>query len=222
MRYCIVTVGTGGYGRGLGRLQQSLVEQGFKGDFLSWTGYPPNSPTHQEVPYAFKLHALAEARRQGYDCALWLDCSIWAVKPVEPIFEIIEKQGYALWDASWQLGQWCHDSGLAKFGISRDNAMKMELVIGGAVGINFNYLPARVLFEDWFECSTDGFSFLGPWRNERCEMGTDPRILGHRHDMPSLTYYARSSGLNTFKAAHLFQYWTDPLLPETVLACHGM
>ena len=59
----VVTVATRQpYVRYVSRLISSLLEHGYEGAILPWiNAWPPGSPPHQEMHYAFKVHAVLEA-----------------------------------------------------------------------------------------------------------------------------------------------------------------
>jgi len=60
------------------RLIASLAHVCEPSDTCIWrNSYPPGSPTHEENPYVFKIHAFRQAIRLGYSRALWLDSSCW-------------------------------------------------------------------------------------------------------------------------------------------------
>src|SRR4051812_45026039 len=91
----IVNVGINGwYATGSERLERSLIFNGFGGQILTFKNeYPPNSPRHEENPYAFKIFAIEEAINRGFDTMLLLDSSFWAIKDCTPIFDIIADRG---------------------------------------------------------------------------------------------------------------------------------
>ncbi len=131
MKRCVINVAAGAwYPRGQDRLRASLQGVGFQGDFVSWRDtWPPGSPPHFALPYGFKSYAFQQAVSQGYETILWLDCSCWAVRPLEPLFDHIEQEGHVLsrekdpraqnWEG-WTAGQWLKDEALANLGITRD------------------------------------------------------------------------------------------------------
>jgi len=94
------------FSRGLARIREDLQRLDFSGDFLAWDQrYPMGSPTQEQAAYAYKPFCLDEVRRQGHRWVLWLDASIRIEKPLEPLFEIIEKDGYLIFEASHSVGE---------------------------------------------------------------------------------------------------------------------
>ena len=137
MKRCILNVAVGGwYPRGQARLRDSLKQHGFQSDFLCWCDqWPPGSPPHQDVPYAFKSYAFQEAVRRGYESIFWLDASCWAIRPVEPMFDEMEAQGHLFSAEGSVVGNWIKDEALAIFGLSRDDAMKIPMIGGMFMGV---------------------------------------------------------------------------------------
>jgi len=75
-----------------------LEETGFNGYYLSFVGGYPN-PTGKEiayagVPYAFKIFAMIEAQKLGFDKVLWLDSALFPKRDITPIFDEIERTGF--------------------------------------------------------------------------------------------------------------------------------
>src|SRR6185369_2386707 len=91
----IISVGVGQwYAQGIDRLERSLLFHGYPGKIITWKEcYPPNSPTNEENPYAFKLYAFDEAIKLGIRHTLFVDSSFWAVANPSPIFDLINEHG---------------------------------------------------------------------------------------------------------------------------------
>ena len=75
------------------KIVKSLEETGFNGYFYLITGGFPN-PTGREmkyagVPYAFKVFAMLEAQKKGFDKVIWVDAVCEAVNSPQPLFEIL-------------------------------------------------------------------------------------------------------------------------------------
>lgn len=219
---CVVSVGIGKwYPRGLTRQADSLAGQPV--DVVHWSGaLPPNSPSHYDNPYAFKLHAISDARRQGYEQVFWLDASIWAIRPLAPLLALLSQRGYLLWNAGWSVGQWCTDAGLERLGIDREAALKIEMAIAGCVAFDFRFPVSCALFDAWMAHARDGVSFVGPWSNDHNSMSSDSRVLGHRHDMPYLGFHSHRLGMERIAGETLLQYWKPQLNDSTILTCQGM
>ena len=228
--YCIIVVGVGQwYPKGIERLKLSLVSMGYRGDFISFIDrYPPGCPTHQEVSYAFKAYALAHVRELGYKRAMWLDCSMWAISPVDHLFDIIQSEGYLFQFANHWVGNWCTESVLRQYGITREEAMKIPMFPSGCFGISFESEIGNLFTDKFLSAAKDG-SFIGPWRNSNHEVSQHPLCCGHRHDMTMGSLIAWKLGMQLKPHLSYMAYaeWFD-LLPDkskhlpVCFICRGM
>jgi hypothetical protein len=225
-RRCILNAALGSYYTGQARLVKSLQDVGYTGDKIFWRDqYPPGSPTHQQVPYAFKIYALLEARRQGYEVVLWLDASIWAIKNIEPVFRHIEERGHLFEVAGQWLGWYVTDAFLAKNGLSRDAAMTIPMFTAGFTGLDLRQPKAIEFLEKWRGMSQDGVSFLGPWNNHDCACSQDPRCKGHRHDMSAASLLAHRMGMELQPCPTFLvysAYLTGPPPESVCFYCRGI
>src|SRR6187455_1334191 len=100
----IVNFSTRQYLLGQARLSSSL--NGYKklmlSDYVSL-----GSPTHQESPYQFKIHAIETAFNHD-PVVLWCDSSLWRVGDLSIIENLIIKDGYFMSEAGHWVGSWCH------------------------------------------------------------------------------------------------------------------
>lgn len=213
----IINVSTGKYKNGADRLKSTLLEY-FDGDLLLFTDESQiNSPTHQENPYAFKTYAFQYALNLGYKKILWLDASIYAIKDITPVWDIIERDGYIMQDAGWLCGQWSNDKSLEYFGLTRDEAMLMPMYgNAGLLGLDLDKELPKIFFERWHKASQDGI-FKGSWNNDLKTESDDVRCLGHRHDMSTGSIIANLLGmnLNYIRSYEIMQYASAPI--ETTL-----
>lgn len=221
---CIVNYATGGknttFGRGQIRLVVEAVAQGYEGDFVligdipdirSIVGPIPgkimyyeagsfNAPKHSEVPFGFKPAAMIEARAMhAYQYLLWADCSILPVAPLKRAFDIIEQDGYLFCMCGWKAGEWLCDSALEILGVSRDEAMLINQLMGGIQGLNLHDEQSRRYLYEWWDAAKAG-AFNGPLRNENQQASEDPRCLGHRADQSVGSVIAWRLGMRTFRS----------------------
>jgi len=199
-RHCVISLAIGreGLTESLKRLEESLRKVRFSGDFLAWSDeLPPGSPTQLEAPMAFKTFCFHEAKSLGYETILWIDATIVALRPLEPIFRSIRDNGYIAFANNYgqSLGQWSSDEVLKHHHISREDAMQIPEVPTSAIGLSMrNDLGLRFL-EQWHQLTTDGLTCRGTstpvstwedyyaiaWNKDGC-ISPDPRVGGHRHD----------------------------------------
>jgi hypothetical protein len=197
----IVSVGTGEkYCSNLLRLKHSLLD--FRGTLKFWRDeLPPGSPPHADVPYAFKVWALKCAIDEGFEQILWLDSSIVVTRPLDRIWSLLDDRGYwfsknfphgpiAPSSLPWKCGQWCADSALGPLGISREVSLDIDLVIGGAFGLDVHRASSRRLFDELLRLARDGAAFRGSWDNEGGRASSSRIVLGHRHDQTVLSVLA--------------------------------
>ncbi|KKN74656.1 hypothetical protein LCGC14_0388580 [marine sediment metagenome] len=223
---CIINVSTGTYIKGLDRLRDSLDTVGFDGDLLGWTQENQiGAPLHKDNPYAFKCYAFDEALRQGYRKILWVDASIWAVKPLDPIWNGLKEHGYVKQYAGHLCGTWSSDEQLEYFGVTRDEAMKLEMYgNGGFLALDFDIPIAVEFFKQWKEAMLNGM-FKGSWNNDNNCVSSDPRCKGTRHDMICGSLIANKLEMYAYPEHCLMTYvgdgYNDP--PETaVLYAQGL
>ena len=222
------------YPRGQQRLDRSLFDQGFDGQTILFTdeselGVPP----HRELPYAFKIAALRAAARRGCTSILWADASIFAIKPLNPVFEHIEKHGHLFFQAGFNCAQWTNDRALSIMGVTRDQAEQMEMLMACCMGFDLrNERTCRFL--DQFEnVVLHTCAVQGNWTNDSSTESRDPRCRGHRHDQSVASILAAQLGMKleppvlmNYYGPNLYQYGQpndmSGIRPETVLLGQGM
>ena len=203
MKKCIVNFVSDKYWfpKGQSRLLESLKKVGFDGDILTWKGdeflqKELGCPLHSQAPYAFKTYTLMEAKKRGYDLVMWVDASFWAIKPLDKMFEFLEKKGWLMEASNGYVGQWCTDAALNSFGITREEAFKTRLFTAGGIGLNLTNAKSLEFLKQWHEKANDGVSFIGPWDNQDNSMGGWPTVRGHRHDMAIGSIIANKLGMD--------------------------
>jgi len=197
MNRVVINVGVGfWYPRGQDRLRESLAAHRAGADLMFWRDcYPPGSPTHQQMPFAFKSHAFRCAREAGYTSILWLDCSAWAVKSLELMWEKIEDDGFLFMNNCWHLGQWASDYCLQVFGLTRDEAMKLGDMTALCFGLNLDHTGAAAFLAEFEEMCKDPLLMNGSLHNKPGErivdphsgfdcgvISADPRCRGHARE----------------------------------------
>lgn len=195
-RRAILNVGTGHrYPLGQQRLFDTLQERDENATRLFWRDeYPPGSPTHEQVPYAFKPHAFLAALELGFDQALWMDASCWLLKPIDLIWELIGEHGYYLEPDGHLLGEWISDACLGIVELTRDEALRMPLIEGKLIGLDLRDPVALDFLHGWVDLAARG-GFQGDWTNEHRQVSSDPRCRGHRHDISCGSPLADSLGM---------------------------
>jgi hypothetical protein len=198
------------YSGGITRMKEDLIKFNFQGDFIAWIQhYPENSPPHEESPWGFKPFCFQEAHRLGYQYILWLDASIRIKQPLEPLFELISKDGYLMFQESHSVGEYCKDEALETLKITREESFELPCCRSGVLGLNLSDLKSGDFLQQWKEKATDGITFPGPkWSGVRGwpkVASQDPRVKGHRHDQTAASVIALRLGMNQWKSADCFQ-----------------
>lgn len=219
----VVTVATGPYVALQARLLASLNASGWTGPLLAWTdALPPDSPPHDEAPYGFKIYAIAEALRQGHTSILWMDSPCEVIRPLDPLFEHIERTGHLFTTSGERLGNWTSDECLEAFGLDRDAALGLTLFNGTLIGLDYEQQTAREWFRRWRQQCEAGL-FRGPYLSELAPeavkaskpgkavgpLSPDPRCWGHRHDEAVGSALAHLMGMDIAPAPELFSVDDD-------------
>lgn len=189
---CIVNLSTSQYNKGQTRLENSLKGK-TDADFICFKSeLEVGSPRHKDNPYAFKIYAIENALNKGYTQILWLDSSAYAIANVEPIFNLIRRNGHFMEDAGHLADKWTNDRTLEYFDLTKEEAIKIPLYSSGFTGLNFNNETTVTFFELWKQSMLDG-QFKGDWSN-------------HRHDMTCASIIAHRLGIKYETCGKYFQY----------------
>lgn len=162
----IVNFSTPQYSKGQQRLSASL--NGHKNlmlnDYVSI-----GSPTHQESPYQFKIHAI-EAALELDDIVLWCDSSLWRVGDISIIENIIKEDGYFLSEAGHYVGCWINDFQRKYFNLTEEETKQeqggMIMFSAGFVGLDKKSPVAMEFLRQWKQAAIDG-AFKGDWATTR-------------------------------------------------------
>ena len=211
----------GWYQDGQRRLHLSLLEHVWIGDYLAFTHHTQlKCPSHQEVPYAFKVHAIDAARRRGYEMVFYGDASIYLVNSWKPIRQHILDWGYYLEATEHNLGTWCSDAALRQMQINREDAFSIPTIVAGCVGFDFRTSMANKILDDWLALAKDGVTFHGNWHNNDRLVSSDLRVRGHRHDQSALSGLAHKLKLKLLPF-ETFIFYATPPPPHATVHCHA-
>lgn len=187
--------------RGQQRLKSILAQQGET--FIGWNSLPPGSPFHEDTPFAFKAFALQDAVLHGHKVLLWSDSSILPVRPLSPLWDLIERQGY--WFScnlphgtvmkAYTNGQWTCDSALEPLGITRKVSFRFPHVIATAFGLDLRHEIAQNFLGEYLRLAIEGEAFRGPFSNDKRQASLDRHVLGHRHDQTAASVIAWRLGM---------------------------
>lgn len=222
---CILNVSVGGwFPEGQVRLEKSLRKFERMADIVKWKdSYPPESPTHQERPYAFKAFAFEWAREAGYTSCLWLDSSMIVRKPIDGMWRKIEKVGYLFVmdgkSCAWSIS----DRGLKGMGMTRDEIAPYPGVFGGCIGMNLKSQKANDFLKKWMSWVTDSEI------NHHCEdrynkngvHSDDPRCEMHLGEQVSVGVIRKQMDLETTPYGKYLAF--DGAMPDPAIVIrHGL
>lgn len=211
-KQCIINAsnGAGWFSTGTKRLKNSLIHHGYTGDILTWDNWP-NDFFDKSNPYHVKAAAFAHAIDNGYTHILWLDCSVWAIKDPNPIFDLINDKGYYMWSSGFNCAQTCSDKCLEYFGVSRNEAEKMEDCSSSMLGVNLESDIGKEFIQRWIISAQAGI-----WNGSRehDHQSADPRFLFHRQDQSAASIIANQLGM---KYTNGISHYYTPNPPESVI-----
>ena len=214
----IVNVATGSYVKGQERLTEWCAAH--QEDYVHFrNALPAYSPSHAEIPYAFKAHALANAAEQGYRTLLWCDACIIPVRPLKPLWERIERDGYWIGsqagpepDRGYSNYEWTADSaypGLfpgVKLEIARALNRKIPHVVATCFGLSLAHPAGTQILHEYCRMAQQALAFCGPWTNKREAPCGPPDVRGHRHDQTALSVIADRMACTLTRWPDVFAY----------------
>lgn len=187
----IVNFSTPNYARGQQRLRQSL--KGHK--MLMFDNYTAiNSPTHQDSPYQFKIHAI-EAGFEFDDIVLWVDSSMFLVGDLSIIENIIKEDGYFMSEAGHWVGSWTNQFTRKYFNLTDEESRVpggQFMFSAGLLGLNRKSDIAMEFFRQWKSAALAG-CFRGSWSD-------------HRHDMTCGSIIAQRLGMRYQRGGQHMSY----------------
>lgn len=234
MTRAVVNVGTGRYKDATERLRTSVSQHDTDARFYSWDEIPEDWPTHKQKPYAFKAYALELASNVA-DVLLWCDSAIVVVKPLAPLWERIERDGYWIPLNGWTNYDWTADSAYpdlfpnVPIEEARAQSKTFSQVVATAFGVNVKHPTGKSLLGEYVRLAKMN-AFCGPWSNTNNPkhwplhpdmMGPcgPADVLGHRHDQTALSVIAWRLGLKLEQCPGFFSY--APGNENTVLMSVG-
>lgn len=189
---CVVSFSSNGrelYNKGMLRLIKSCVDAKWDGDYLmrSFDGYVDKYEgvdillgsypiterggaclPHSEIPFAFKLSIIQEAREKGYDIIVWCDSSITMDNDIAPVLEFAKEYGVAAFDnENFPLYQWLSDAAQERLGISNEELWSMPQIMACCIIFDFTNPVSEKIFEEWYERCFDGCSFHSGYGSRR-------------------------------------------------------
>ena len=230
MKKCVVNYITRNtwHPHGQARLKESLERVNFGGDIVLFDNENFSCTPHNEIPYAFKLHVLKEVQKRGYELALWVDASFWAIRDVSNLFTTIKENGIVVQNSGYPLGEWTSDNCLKRMSLMRKVSWNIPMFSGGLQGWNFQDKAASGLFEKFYQQAKEGSCFRGAWKNKKQIVSSDKRVKGHRHDMSVGSILMHRAGMKMAANNTYFNYYawhqkykTEKDLSNVYFVCEG-
>jgi hypothetical protein len=129
------------------------------------------SPTHQESPYQFKIHAIDKGFEKD-DIVLWCDASLYRVGDLQVIERIIKADGYFMEEAGAWVGQWTNQRARDYFQLTEEEGKVpggFNMFSAGLLGLNLKSELAMQFFYQWRQSAIAG-CFKGEWSDHRHDM----------------------------------------------------
>lgn len=137
------------------RLLESIKNVMPEAEYMFWThGLPPNSKTHHESLYGFKVHAVNEAIKKGFRkivfldpaCILMRECSEWFLE-FSPVLAARDDH---------KLMPFCSNEAWEYFGYYPWRKEDLHLVGGSVYVFDFNFDITHRVFKHWYSAEQDG------------------------------------------------------------------
>ena len=226
---CIVTFSDREwYHSGVERMQQSLQLVGYTGGFIHGTEYPEGCAHESVARKCYKPFMMLKAFVQGYQRILWLDSSMWAIRPINELMSEIGNTSCYSIDDGWNTGLWSTDSCLQEFGISREESFSIFHIASGCVGIFVGkeiMTPGEIFLRRWLDCAKNLRGWKGPRWIKDGFCSDDDRVKGHRADQTVASILLWQLGMKPlFKTdSHVtWRYHGDPLIePHKCIMARG-
>lgn len=190
----VVNFATGQYLKGQHRLALSLYKAGAKA-LLFDKFHDIGSPSHQQSPYEFKLHAIRKAFEQD-DVVLWCDASMWLVGDLSKIEEIIKKDGYFFSEAGHYTARWTNKHARDYFNLTEQESVQgpggMTMMSAGLIGFNLKSELAMQFLYEWEQSAKAG-CFIGSHED-------------HRHDQSCASIIAQRLGMKYQRGGEFMSY----------------
>ncbi|HET6224665.1 MAG TPA: hypothetical protein VFF27_00205 [Bacteroidia bacterium] len=194
--------GVGSYAKALMRLEQSLKQVEFDGNFKGINDYGHiGSPLHKGhpncVPYAFKALSIKKAIDEGAELLLWCDSVVYATKSLNHLFTEIRQKGYIFFDnVGFSIGDYTSDNCLRHFGMSREESFNSKMIMACVMGFDVTNPQTKKFLDKYISAALDGISYHGDWHNNNLQVSQDMRVKGHRHDQSVASVLIKQMGLD--------------------------
>lgn len=199
----VINVSTKKYWKGQRRLIQTLNGKTAAQLLMYKREADVGAKTHQESMYGFKPKAIQKAYNMGYRQILWLDASMYILKDLTPIFDIIKEQGYFWQDSGWLNERWTTPAAKEYFGTD-----KGAMISSGVLGLDLASAVGLEFFKRWLQASEDGM-FNGSHEVTR-------------HDQSAASLIIENMGLTIIKNNTIWNYGKEPFHENIIILADGI
>jgi len=184
------------YKLGQKRQMQSLSAIGYKGSYYSYSSFTDiGSPSHKEIPYAFKPYAIKKVRDMGYKRVIWMDAPVYAVKPIDHFLTDVHNRGALFFDnIGYSLGDYTSDKCLDLMGINRNDSFSIPMIMACLMAFDFTNQKTCAIFDEYLQ-RADFDHYGGAWDNHDLSVSEDRRVKGHRHDQSVMSAILHNNGI---------------------------
>ena len=112
------------------RQRESLESIGFPMEnYFAFRNYGEfNSPSHNDIPYAFKPYAIQEMRKKGFETIIWMDSAVYAIKQLYEMLYYINLNGFIFFDnLGYTISDYTSDICMNNFDLSREEVFNQAL-----------------------------------------------------------------------------------------------
>lgn len=172
-----------GFPLGVKRLVNYVKNSDFKGHILYRIGGWPNVEEGDlklaHVPYAFKPCFFREAKRLGYQRALWLDASILPRVSLNSIFDEIQRKGYFVMGGSGAIAPFMNEQAARDLNVTLDECSAIPSCSAGLFGVDFTNETASKSIDLWYQAAKAPYAFFSP-RSDQNALSVILHHLGMR------------------------------------------
>lgn len=206
------------------RQKESLDAIGYTEDYYAFNSSTDiNSPTHEDVPYAFKCCAIKKVVDMGYDIVIWMDSPVYAIKDITHFIQFIsDSEGVVLFDnLGYTIGDYTSDRCLELNGWRRDESFEHQMIMACLMAFDMRKQKAKDFIKRYYESHKINGMYEGDWFNYANQVSTDNRVNGHRHDQSVASIIAADMGIKPLHPhSTFFAYFGNPgHLPHAESVC---
>jgi hypothetical protein len=167
MKIAVVTFANNGYSELINR-QQTEFKKYSNCDYFHFSNFEEiNSPSHSEIPYAFKPYAIKKVKDLGYDIVLWADSPVYPVKKITAILNKLKTKGVLFVDnVGWSIASYTNDKCLELLQMDKKKADKSKMVMACFMAFDFRTELANKIFSEYYNHAISG-AYNGEWSNHR-------------------------------------------------------